>query len=308
MRKTSAWPKRRGENRDDGEKQATDRPTRTAGGRGALIVRAALAIVIVGGGAYWYLGTPGPGENAAPEKMAAKLPPPQTLRDCDECPEMVVLPAGTFPMGSNDGDSDEQPVHQVSIPSFAVGRYEVTFEQWEACVAAGGCSHMPEDRNWGRGKRPVLNVNWYSVQEYVGWLSQRTGKSYRLLSEAEWEYAARGGAGGQVFGEGNANCDGCGSRWDNKQTAPVGSFRPNGFGLHDMLGNVWEWTQDCSNGSYSGAPSDGTAWTSGNCSRRVRRGGSWSGGPGIVRSASRIRNWTTDRNYSIGFRISRTHP
>ncbi len=169
-----------------------------------------------------------------------------------------------------------------------MARYEVTFEQWEACVAAGGCSHMPEDRNWGRGKRPVINVNWYSVQEYVGWLSQRTGKSYRLLSEAEWEYAARGGAGGQVFGEGNANCDGCGSRWDNKQTAPVGSFQPNGFGLHDMQGNVWEWTQDCWNMTYTGAPSDGSAWTSGQCFRRVLKGGSAAAVAGLRRIISSL--------------------
>ena len=138
--------------------------------------------------------------------------------------------------------------------------------------------------------------------------SRRTRKSYRLLSEAEWEYAAQGRAGSQVFGKGNANCRGCGSRWDNKQTAPVGSFRPNGFGLHDMLGNAWEWTQDCSNGSYSGAPTDGSAWTSGDCSRRVLRGGSWDYIPRGVRSAIRSRNRTTDRYDIIGFRISRTHP
>ena len=310
VRKTSAWPKSRAENRDDGENQATDSQTRAAGGRGALVARAALAIAIVGGGAYWYLGAPGLGENAAPENMAAKLPPAQTLRDCDECPEMVVVPVGTFQMGSNNADSDEKPVHQVSIRSFAVGRYEVTFEQWDACVAAGGCSHKPEDRNWGRGKRPVIHVNWYDVQEYVKWLSRRTGKSYRLLSEAEWEYAALGGARSQVFGKGNANanCDGCGSRWDNKQTAPVGSFQPNGFGLHDTLGNVWEWTQDCWKWGYLDAPADGSAGTSGNCFRRVLRGGSWFVRPRDLRSANRDRLGTTIRGEDVGFRVSRTHP
>ena len=124
----------------------------------------------------------------------------------------------------------------------AVGKYEVTFAEWDTCVAGGGCSHKPKDLGWGRDRRPVIDVKWNNAQEYVKWLSRKTGKSYRLLFEAEWEYAARGGAKSEVFGKGNANCDGCGSRWDNKRTAPVGSFRANGFGLHDMLGNVMEWT------------------------------------------------------------------
>jgi formylglycine-generating enzyme required for sulfatase activity len=186
----------------------------------------------------------------------------------------------------------------------------LTFEQWDACVTAGGCSHKPEDRNWGRGKRPVIHVNWYDVQEYVKWLSRRTGKFYRLLSEAEWEYAALGGARSQVFGKGNANanCDGCGSRWDNKQTAPVGSFQPNGFGLHDTLGNVWEWTQDCWKWGYLDAPAGGSAGTSGDCFRRVLRGGSWFVRPRDLRSANRDRLGTTIRGEDVGFRVSRTHP
>ena len=237
------------------------------------------------------------------------LTPGTVFKDCDECPEMVVVPAGTFMMGSNDGDSDEKPVHRVTIPRpFAVGKYEVTFSEWDACVAARGCSRKPGDSGWGRGRRPAINVDWDDAQEYVKWLSRRTRKSYRLLSEAEWEYAAQGGAGSQAFGKGNANCRGCGSRWGGKQTAPVGSFRANGFGLHDMLGNLWEWGQDCWNESYSGAPSDGSAWTSGDCSRRVLRGGSWYYFPRLVRSAFRDRGWAAGRGSFVGFRISRTHP
>ena len=232
-----------------------------------------------------------------------------TFRDCHECPEMVVLPAGTFMMGSNTGNSDERPVHQVTIPRpFAVGKFELTFTEWDACVTAGGCAHKAKDRGWGRARRPVIDVNWNDAQAYLKWLNRKTGKSYRLLSEAEWEYAAQGGANSQVLGKGNANCDGCGSRWDDKQTAPAGSFRPNGFGLHDMLGNVWEWTQDCWQENYTGAPSDGSAWTSVNCTFRVLRGGSWGGNPRHVRSADRSRGSPESRSSFKGFRVSRTQP
>ena len=133
---------------------------------------------------------------------------------------------------------------------------------------------------WGRGNRPAIDVSWHEAQAYVAWLSEKTGKRCRLLSESEWEYAARAGAAtryswGDGIGRNRANCSGCGSRWDDRQTAPVGSFAANGFGLHDMHGNVWEWVADCWNGSYAGAPSDGSARESGNCSRRVLRGGAW---------------------------------
>ncbi len=237
-----------------------------------------------------------------------------TLRSGGTGPEMVVIPAGSFRMGCISGVgcyNDEKPVHQVTIPqAFAVGKYEVTFAEWDACVSAGGCSHRPDDR-WGRGRHPVIRVSWDDAQSYVRWLSQQTGASYRLLSESEWEYVARAGSStayswGSQIGSGRANCDGCGSQWDNSQTAPVGSFSPNAFGLHDMHGNVWEWVQDCWNESYNGGPSDGSAWQSGNCFRRVLRGGSWNIRPRHLRSANRIGYPSDDRSYLFGFRVART--
>ena len=240
--------------------------------------------------------------------------PGRIFRDCDQCPEMVVVPAGRFRMGdlSGGGNSDERPVHDVTIAApFAVGRYEVTLAEWDACVAAGGCTHRPDDEGWGLGTRPAINVSWDDAQEYVRWLSRETGKSYRLLSEAEWEYVARAGSAtkypwGDDVGTNKANCDGCGSQWDNKRTAPVGSFKPNAFGLFDTAGNVWEWVEDCQNDTYSGAPANGSAWTSGNCHSRVLRGGSWYNYPGVIRSAYRIRFDTGNRGNLLGFRVART--
>ncbi len=245
--------------------------------------------------------------------------PGETFRDAlrsgGSGPEMVVIPAGSFRMGCVSGvacENDELPVRQVTIPRpFAVGKYEVTFAEWDACVSAGGCSHRPSDVGWGRGRRPVMNVSWDDAQSYVRWLSSATGATYRLLSESEWEYASRAGSGtayswGNQIGSGRANCDGCGSRWDGSQTAPVGSFSPNAFGLHDMHGNVWEWLQDCLNESYGGAPSNGSAWQSGDCSRRVLRGGSWDIFPWILRSAYRGWNSTDIRYFINGLRVART--
>ena len=224
------------------------------------------------------------------------------------------IPAGSFRMGDiqGGGASDERPVHRVRIKAFLLGKTEVTFAQWDACVAAGGCSRRPSDEGWGRGSRPVINVSWKDITEqFIPWLNKVTGKRYRLPTEAEWEYAARAGSEtkyswGNSIGKNKANCDGCGSRWDDSKTAPVASFAANAFGLYDMHGNVWEWTQDCWNGSYRGAPSDGTAWLSGDCSWRVLRGGSWNYNPYILRSA--VRFWiTTDYRVSgNGFRLART--
>ena len=238
------------------------------------------------------------------------------FRDCDQCPKMVVVPAGLFRMGdlAGAGGNDERPVHEVTIAvPFAVGKYKVTFAEWDACVAGGGCTHRPDDRGWGRGTRPVIKVSWEDAQEYVRWLSRKTGKSYRLLSEAEWEYVARAGSTtkypwGDDIGTNKANCNGCGSQWDNKRTAPVGSFEPNAFGLFDTAGNVWEWVKDCWNENYNGAPGDGSAWTSGDCNRRVVRGGSWYGNPRGIRSANRSGLDTGVRGsyFSFGFRVART--
>lgn len=234
----------------------------------------------------------------------------EVFRDCAACPELVVVPAGSFMMGAQDGDSDERPVHRATIASpFAIGRYEVTFAEWDLCVSEGGCTHLPVDDGWGRGRRPVMQVSWDDVQLYLAWMSRKTGHDYRLASEAEWEYAARAGAdSGQEAraGAGQANCRGCGSRWDDRQTAPVGSFAANGFGLHDMQGNLWEWTADCWNDSHVGAPGDGTPRLDGDCSRRVMRGGSWRDEPWFTRPANRDRYFRGLREGDIGFRVART--
>ena len=244
------------------------------------------------------------------ERARRAMQPGRVFRDCEECPEMVVVPAGSFIMGS---PASEEGRVTISKP-FAVGKHEVTFGEWDACVAAGGCNgDRPDDNGWGRGRRPVMNVTWDQAKAYVGWLSRKTGESYRLLSEAEWEYAARAGTRtgyhwGDSVGRNRANCGGCGSRWDKDRTAPVGSFPGNGFGLHDMHGNVWEWVEDCWHDSFAGAPSDGSAWVTGrgSCSSRVLRGGSWVDDPRYLRSAVRGRNGTGDRGSNGGFRTART--
>jgi formylglycine-generating enzyme required for sulfatase activity len=202
---------------------------------------------------------------------AQALKPRDSFKECaSECPEMIVIPAGSFTMGSpetEDGrSSTEGPQHQVSIlRPFAVSRFQLTFADWDACVGGGGCGmYIPHDQGWGRGRQPVIFVSWEDARRYVTWLSQVTRKTYRLLSEAEYEYGTRAGTStkylwGENLGIGNANCDGCGSKWDNKLTAPVGSFAPNAFGLYDMVGNVFEWVEDCWHNNYVGAPSDGSA-------------------------------------------------
>lgn len=248
-------------------------------------------------------------------------PPGFIFRDCDRCPELIVVPTGRFRMGdlNSDSGSDEKPVHNVEIAyPLAIGKYEVTFAEWDACVAASGCTHQPDDEGWGRGTRPVINVSWEDAQEYVRWLSRETGQPYRLLSEAEWEYVARAGTTtkyrwGNKASHDHANygknecCGGIAAgkdRWVN--TSPVGGFEPNAFGLYDTAGNVWEWVEDCWNENYNGAPGDGSAWTSGNCDVRVVRGGSWSVKPRILRSAFRYRFISGYRNSNFGFRVART--
>ena len=228
--------------------------------------------------------------------------------------DMASIPGGRFRMGDmNDAGLDwEKPVHSVTVPSFRLGRHEVTFDQWDACVADGGCKHRPGDGGWGRGNRPVINVSWDDVQSFIEWLNDKTGENYRLPTEAEWEYAARAGSTtayswGDNIGRNRANCsqdsdDGCGDSYAN--AAPVGSFRANAWGLHDMHGNVWEWVQDCWNESYAGVPSDGHAWTSGDCSQRVMRGGSWFDSALFLRSAYRSWNDRSNRNDFQGFRLA----
>ena len=226
--------------------------------------------------------------------------------------EMVAIPGGTIRMGdlSGDWDEDARPVHTVSVSDFKLGKYEVTFAQWDVCVADGGCGgYMPDDEGWGRGDRPVINLSWDDVQGFIDWLNSKTGGNFRLPTEAEWEYAARAGSTtlyswGNSIGHNRANCDGCGSRWDNDRTAPVGSFPANSWGLHDMHGNVWEWVHDCWSDSYAGAPSDGRARVSGDCNRRVLRGGSWYVYPERLHSASRTSNARLSRNAYRGFRLA----
>jgi formylglycine-generating enzyme required for sulfatase activity len=236
------------------------------------------------------------------------LQPGAVFKECASCPEMVALPPGSFTMGSNEFDS-QRPPHRVTIRhKLAVGKFEVTFDDWDACVAHGGCTHRPDDNFWGRGRRPVMNVSWEDAKQYVDWLARLTGGPYRLLSEAEWEYAARAGtttkfAFGNTISPQQAQFSDRG--WASaKQTVPVGTFPPNAWGLHDMHGNVWEWTEDCWHDNYVGAPSEGSAWTT-TCHRanHIQRGGSWIGS--AVGSAGRIVD-TPGRWPILGFRVART--
>lgn len=236
---------------------------------------------------------------------------------------MVTIHPGQFQMGSPVHEAKrertEGPVQTVSIDySFEVGKYEVTFAEWDKCVASGGCrGYRPKDGGWGRGDRPVINISWQDAQNYIKWLNKKTGLKYRLLSEAEWEYIARAGADtpfstGHMITTQQANFNGQetyqGSPLGNyrRKTVSVGSFSPNPYGLHDLHGNVWEWTQDCWNSSHSGNTNDGRARTSGDCGYRVMKGGSWVNRPDDIRTAQRQR-YTTDYRYDdYGFRIART--
>lgn len=253
-------------------------------------------------------------------QLKPKEPPPQPkpltvgqrFRDCDDdsCPWMVVLPAGSFMMGSPESEpgreKDEGPQRRVQVASFAVGQYEVTFRQWDACVAAGGCKHKPGDEGWGRVQHPVINVSWNDAQQYVKWLSGKTGQTYRLPSEAEWEYAARAGTTTPfAFGERITTAQ---ANFGGSKTLQVGSLAKNAWGLYDLHGNVWEWVQDCWHDNYQGAPDTGRAWGNG-CSgevRRVLRGGGWFLNPDFTRSAYRSGNAPENRYGDTGFRLART--
>ncbi|MGK7297014.1 MAG: formylglycine-generating enzyme family protein [Candidatus Wenzhouxiangella sp. M2_3B_020] len=240
--------------------------------------------------------------------------------ECAGCPYMVVVPAGRFRMGSPSdepgSEANERPVHEVRVPKFALGRTEVTFEQWAVCVEDGGCDFVPPDQGWGREGRPVINVSWADALAYLRWLSRRTGHDYRLPTESEWEYAARAGTStrfhtGACITSEQANFDGrrpsrgCPESVTRRQTVPAASFPPNAFGLFDMVGNVREWTRDCWNDDYLGAPSDGSAWLTGDCSRPVLRGGSWQGTERSVRSANRTRPSGAFTDARTGFRPAR---
>jgi formylglycine-generating enzyme required for sulfatase activity len=248
------------------------------------------------------------GPSRAADAEGARLPG-ELFRDCPDCVELVIIPAGEFDMGSTM-KTTEQPVHHVAIhKDFAIGRRLVTFAQWDRCVAEGGCKFSPPDQGLGRGDRPVTNVSWDDAKEFVAWLSKTTGKPYRLPSEAEWEYAARAGSTtpywwGKDIGTGHAQCAECGGS-DSGRSLPVGSFRPNAFGLFDTAGNAAEWVEDCWNLSYHGAPSDGSAWMSGDCALRVLRGGSFGDKAIALRSSARFRYDEDVRYYANGFRVAR---
>ena len=272
-------------------------------------------------------GVPAPAPESG-EPASAGPPPEGAFQDCSACPWMIEVPAGSFLMGSPESEAQrhesEGPQHRVEVAAFAAGVYEVTFDEWEACVEAGGCGYSPPEVGLPRGPTPVMSVKWEHAQEYVAWLSVETGEGYRLLSEAEWEYAARGGSTsarywgdsdrdqcryangydkvghetiGNLYRQPVACDDGHGLR------APVGSYLPNAFGLYDMLGNVLEWTLDCWNASYEGAPGDGSTWESGSCEGRVVRGGNYLSESRRLRSS--VRGALDITNDGIGFRVAR---
>jgi formylglycine-generating enzyme required for sulfatase activity len=270
-------------------------------------------------------------EEAAQRDPALSIKPGsgQSFRDrladgqpCAMCPEMVVAPAGKFTMGSppsepgGDGGETQIPV-EIAQP-FAVGKFAVTFDQWDACVADRGCKgYRPNDQGWGRGNRPVINVNWADANVYAEWLSRKTGKSYRLLSEAEREYVTRAGTttpfwwGSSITPKqanynGNYTYGGGPNGEYRQRTVPVDSFEANPWGLFNVHGNVWEWTADCWNDSNQGNPGNGSPRTTGDCTQRVIRGGSWYYLPQLLRAAYRIRNTTDYRDSTLGFRLART--
>ncbi|MCI4663753.1 MAG: formylglycine-generating enzyme family protein, partial [Neomegalonema sp.] len=251
-------------------------------------------------------------------------------KECAACPEMVAIPAGSFLMGSPKTElkrrKSEGPQRRVAIKAFAMGKYEITFEQWDRCAAEGYCRGNPKpgDAGWGRGKRPVTNVSWDDITGaggFLDWLNAKVpGSPYRLPSEAEWEYAARAGTVGPFSVSGKISVDkanynerfhhvGPPTRAFRKKTLPVGSFAANPWGLHDVHGNLWEWVQDCWHFSYRGAPADGAPWMTanlGDCSRAIIRGGSWFSPPGFLRSAYRSGYTRAIRNRYHGFRVART--
>ena len=254
----------------------------------------------------------------------------EVWKDCDVCPEMVEVPGGAFKMGSPETErgreEDEGPQHDVKIERFAMGVKEVTFREWDACVREGGCSdYKPDDNGWGRDDHPVICVSWHDAQTYLSWLSEKTVAQYRLPSEAEWEYAARGGTTtawywdegelGQCRYANGGRCrhkNGCEDAvpcpdGHDEKTAPVGLYTPNAFGLYDILGNVWEWVDDCWHEDYAGAPNKGSAWYSGgDCGWKVVRGGSWVLNPSYSRSANRRRTEVGRRDINLGFRVAKT--
>lgn len=244
------------------------------------------------------------------EKPAAPVAGLTELNDCKDCPPLVALPAGAFIMGSNSEDISERPAHRVTISKpFAIGKTEVTVSQWNACAAAGACQRIASNGS-AAADAPMRDVSWDDAQQYVKWLAKISGKPYRLPTEAEWEYAARGGTvsrywWGQQMQPGNANCKECGEPWSPDAPAKAGSFAANPYRLHDMNGSVWEWVADCWHNSYKGAPADGQAWDDPLCRVRVIRGGSWRDGGTYMMSSTRFKYDASVRQNQNGFRVAR---
>lgn len=250
----------------------------------------------------------------APPPAKSRTADDRIFRDCPKCPEMVRIPAGRFTMGSSNGDVSERPTRAVVFDEpYAIGRYEVSVEEWNACVEDGGCAYRPSIADTPAEETAVRNVSWTDAREYVEWLKSHTGKAYRLPTEAEWEYAARAGTTtrfwwGDDVGQGNADCRDCGGAWQRRSPAPIGSMPANDFGLFDTSGGVWEWVSDCWHPSFVGAPVDGSSWEKDDCRVRVLRGGSWRNDANYARSASRFK-YDADVRYLVnGLRVARDLP
>ncbi|MDO8608554.1 MAG: SUMF1/EgtB/PvdO family nonheme iron enzyme [Phaeospirillum sp.] len=238
----------------------------------------------------------------APPVLAA-----EELAPCPTCPPMVVIPAGSFVMGDAKTHArSEKPEIAVTIPrSFALGRTEVSFDQWQACVDDGGCRGGQDDHGWGRGRRPAINMTWDDANAFTAWVAKRSGLACRLPSEAEWEYAARAGTTtgfwwGESAGKGNANCRDClGDKDHPYGSRPAASFKPNPWGLYDMNGNVWEWTADCWTPDHA-TPATEDRQT---CRDRVIKGGSWYYFSTMSRASARAKNDARVWSYNIGLRV-----
>ena len=257
----------------------------------------------------------------SPERERA-LKPMDLFKECSDCPEMVVVPAGSFLMGSPANEpgrtTKEGLQHTVTFTrNFAVGRFELTFAEWDACVADGGCQgYKPDSQGWGRGRQPAINVSWDDAKAYVAWLTKVTGKSYRLLSEAEREYVTRAGTTtpfwwGNTILTTQANYNGTpygiGAKGEYRgHTVAVDLFAPNAWGLFQVHGNIYEWTEDCGHENNQGAPGDGSAWTTGDCTSRIIRGGSWDYDAEYLRSGSRLAYAIDTRDVWLGFRVGRS--
>jgi formylglycine-generating enzyme required for sulfatase activity len=249
-------------------------------------------------------------EDEAPPAPSGKAAAGAEFKDCPACPTLIPLSAGPFTMGSDSSDPSEKPAHHVALDDpFAIGKYEVTVEEWNACVEAGACQRVGQYAS-PNPKAPIRDVSWDDAQQYLKWLSTSSGKPYRLPSEAEWEYAARGGTStrywwGDQMVTGNANCKDCGEPWRIEGPANAGSFAPNPNGLYDMNGSVWEWVADCWHNSFKDAPTDGKAWDQPNCSVRVIRGGSWREPASYMVSSTRFKYDAGVRHSQNGFRVAR---